>query len=125
MTLWRRPKTLVVQGIKPRFPGHPACELSRLRVEFAVTLQITAAPLNLPLSDAIATRIATFYYANSVKIKVQVFWDMTLCQFLNISDSLTIITASYPTLFTNRHGVITQKSLIFISSALRTFNLAK
>ena len=30
VTLWRRPKTLVVQGINPRFPGHQSCELPRL-----------------------------------------------------------------------------------------------
>lgn len=28
VTLWRITKSLVVQGIKPRFPGHPTCELS-------------------------------------------------------------------------------------------------
>jgi len=32
VTLRTRPKTLVLQGIKPRFPGHPACQLSRLPV---------------------------------------------------------------------------------------------
>jgi hypothetical protein len=60
------------------------------RDEFAVTLQITTAPLNLTLSDPIVTRIPAFFCANNEQIKVQVFRDTTLCRFLNICYSLAI-----------------------------------
>ena len=124
VTLWGDTKPLSYRESNHDSLVIQSVNYGAFRDEFAVTLQITTAPLNLPLSDPIVTHIAAFYCANSEKIKVQVFLDMTLGRFLNICYSLAISTAAYPTLFTNQHGVITQKTLIFISSVLRTFNLA-
>ena len=94
------------------------------RGEFAVNLRIRTASLNLPLCDPTVTRIAAFYSANNVQIKVHVFWDKTACRVFNylwFTDNQRGVISD---IITNRHGVITQKALIFISSALRTFNLA-